>query len=336
MKKTLFFYLFFLPAFFLQAQNSRTIQIDATNARPLNLSQIAKTVTPVVLESPVFIQNICLANEYIFITSKSTVLQFDMSGKLVKSIDCGGFIMNNGLTVDTVKRELYVGVDDKIKRYNYTGNLIREYSLNATNSAACLFHNDAIWVMLSVIQPDESAIYTINKINPSTSQLTTLPFEKKNMPLRSPSGGLVQASIICLLTTYNEEVVVSFASDSVLYGIQQNNVIPLVQWNIYPPAKGLSNKLSTMANGFTGEYLYINFYRDKKTYTFLENMQTGAKYTANNIIDDVFHSNGDCLIKFVGKNGYFAFNKEKSAITGNSVGGIPLKNGPVVFIVKTQ
>ena len=36
-------------------------------------------------------------------------------------------------------------------------------------------------------------------------------------------------------------------------------------------------------------------------------MQTGAKYTANNIIDDVFHSNGDCLIKFVEKNGYFAF-----------------------------
>ena len=36
------------------------------------------------------------------------------------------------------------------------------------------------------------------------------------------------------------------------------------------------------------------------------------------------------------KNGYFAINKEKNAFTGNSVGGIPLKNGPVVFIIKTE
>jgi len=336
MKKNLIFYLLFLPAFFLQGQNSRTIQIDTTNARPLNLSQIAEKVTPVVLESPLRIQDICIANEFIFITSTSTVVQFDMSGKLIKSIDCGGMLVSNIITADTVKRELYVGVGNTIKRYNYAENLIKEYSLNATNSNACLFHNDALWVISSVFQPDHSAIYTIHKINPSTNQLTTLPFEKKIPPFQIPSGGSVSMPVFSLLTVYNEDLVASFTPDLVLYGIQQDKVSPLVQWNINPPAKDPSEQLSLKANGFTSEYLLINYSRDRKNYVFLENMQTGAKYTTNNIIDDVFHSNGDCNIKFVEKNGYFAFNKEKDAITGNNVGGIPLKNGPVVFIVKTQ
>ena len=326
----------FFPAFFLQGQNVRTIRIDAANARPLNLSQIAETVTPVVLESPPErISNICLTNEYIFITSMSSVVQFDLSGKFAKSIDCGGIVSAN-VTVDTVKRELYVPVGDKIQRYNYAGNLVREYSLNVTNIASCLFHNDTLWVISWVVQPDKSAIYTTLKINPSTNQLTTLPFEKKNMPLQAPSGGFVQIGLICLLTIYNEDVVVSFSNDPVVYGIQQDKVIPLVQWNINPQAKEVAEQIPLRANGFTGEYLFINFFRDSRYYVYMENMQTGAKYTANNIIDDIFHSSGDCIVKFVGKNGYFAFHKDRDAFTGNSVGGIPLKTGPVVFIVKTK
>lgn len=333
MKKYLIVFSFFLHTCLLLGQNNRTIQIDTVNARPLNLSQIAEKVTPIVLESPVTIQNVLLTDDYLFITSYTSVVQFDLSGKFIQEINCGSFISTN-VTFDPKKRELYVAVGDKIKRYNYAGDLMREYSLNAT-SLYCLFHNDVLWVLSHVVQSDRIANYTINKINPSSNRLFTLPFEKKEMPIQLPSGGLIQIGAICLLSTYNENVVASFNIDPVLYSIQQDKVAPLVQWDINPPVKDIGDQRPS-ASGFAGEYLFINYRRDKSSFCYLENMNTGESHNASHIIDDIFHSSGNCNIKSVGENGYFTFHKEKNELTGNNIGGIPLKDGPVVFIVKTK
>jgi len=311
-------------------QNIKTIHIDAANARPLNLSDIAEKVTPIVLEeSKGGIHNILLTGEYLFISSLNSVIQYDLSGKFIRTINCGGYVADN-VTSDTVKKELYIPVGDKIKCYDYAGNFKKEYSLK-NSSLFSLYHKGFLWVQSHKIMD-----YAINSINLSTGKISELPFEKKGEPFKAENGSMAFISAACRLSLYNDEVIASFAFDNTLYKIQQDKLIPFVQWNISPPAQSYSDRNPLHASGFIGDYLFINYRRDDNLYFYLENMKTGKKFNVSNLVDDVFHTTGDCRISSMEQKGCFYFIKEKSEIKGNSIGNIPLKNGPVVFIVKIK
>ena len=182
--------------------------------------------------------------------------------------------------------------------------------------------------------PDRSSINLINKINLSTGEITTLPFEVKYEQIKLESGSLVGMGAIGLLSLYNDEVVVSLNRDNSLYKIQKDKVTPFIRWNISTPANSYDFPLS--AHGYSGNYLFINYRRNNIFFTYMENTKTGKTYNISNLTDDVYQTNGNCLIKSMQQEGYFYFRKESSEIKGNSVGSIPLKNGPVIFIVKSK
>ena len=331
-------YLFF--CFLLQysllsfGQNIKMISIEVGNARPMNLSEIAKEVVPIVLEEPSGgIQNVLLTDEYLFVaTAGYYIVQYDLSGKFIRAINCGGAILNN-VASDITKKELYVPVHDKIKCFDYSGNLKKEYSLK-TDAIHCFYHKDILWVPSIAFQPDNSVDYKINRIDLLTGKVTTLPFEKKDCP-KTEDGRMIPISAASRLTLYNDEVIASFEFDSVIYKIQHNKVIPFIQWNISPRAQSNADR-SPRASGFIGYYLFIHYRRNHQFYTFFENMKTGKKNNASEVIDDIFHTSGDCRILPLNKTGCFCFIKDKSEMKGNSIRNIPLKNGPVVFIVKTK
>ena len=324
-----------LNTLFASAQNIRTISIDAGNASLLNLSEIAEKVTPIVLgELSGGIQNVLMTSEYLFMASLSSIVQYNLSGKFIRKINCGGPVTDN-LTSDTIKKELYVPVRDKIKCYDYSGNFKKEYSLKTT-STYCLYHKGVLWVQSYYFQPDTGNVYIINKINLSTGEITTLPFEKKDEePFKTSDGSILYVSSKCSLNLYNDEVIASFAFDNSIYKIQHDKVIPLIKWNITPHANRTDLK-PMGANCFIGEYLFINYRRDDRFYFYLENMKTGKKFNATRVIDDIFHTDGDCRIRALNKTGYFYFIKENYEIKGGNMGNIPIKNSPVVFIVKTK
>ena len=316
-------------------QTIKTINIERTNTRPVNLSEIAEKVTPIALETSVGIilnGNVLLTNEYLFITSHTSVIQYDLTGKFIRNINCEDFISYN-VTSDTIKKELYVPVGNLIKCYDYSGKLKKEYSLKMS-SLYCLYHKGVLWALLQDAQPDRSIVYTINKVNLTTGEVAALPFEKKIDPVQFENGPLVGLGAIGRISLYDEEVVVSFDFEEVLYKIQQDRIIPFVQWNVSPPAKN-ADVYQLRANGFTGENLFINYRCDDQFYIYLENIKTGMTYNVSNLIDDVFFTNRECGIYFMNQ-GYFYFLKDRSDIKGSSVGNIPLKNGPVIFIVKTK
>ena len=334
MKQVSILYFLFSQVLFVYGQNIKTIHIDADNARSLNLSEIAENVTPFILERSLGgIQNIFLTNEYLFIASVNSVVQCDLSGKFIREIDCGVLITHN-VTGDILKRELYVPVKDKIKCYDFFGNYKREYSLS-TSSLYCLYHKGNLWVQSYQSPPDRSSINMINKISLSTGEIIILPFEVKYDPVQIEKGLLLGIGAICNLSLYNDEAVVSFDRENTLYTIQQDKVTPFVHWSISPPAQ--SNDIFPMsAHGFIGEYLFINYRRSGLYYIYLENLKTGKKHNVNNLVDNIFQTNGNCNIKSMSQEGYFYFQKERRDIKGNSIGNIPLKNGPVLFIVKIK
>jgi hypothetical protein len=354
MLKVLVFCFLLLQTLSTFGQIAKTISIDTGNACPLNLSEIAEKVVPIPLEDPDIIQNrnILMTSDFLFISSIRHIIQNDLSGKLIRRIDCRGYITDN-VSYDPDKEELYVPVGDTIKCYDYSGQLIKKYPLKA-ESTHCLYHGGFLWIQSYSVQPDTSFVYAINKINLTTGEIITLPYEKKIEPFRSADGSsLGNASAFCRLTLYQNEVIASFDYENTIYKIEQDKdvflytdiespsktkqdkVIPLTKWEITPSAKG-SDIYPLSANGFIGDYLFINYRRDDKFYIYLENMKTRRKYNANQIIDDIFHTDGNCAISSMSQEGYFVFIKGQDDIKGDSIGNVLLKGGPVVFIAKTK
>ena len=332
-----FFCCLLLPfTLIVYGQQIKTISIDIEGARQIKLSEIAEKITPIVLDAtPGSIQNgsVFFIDNFIFVASVSSIVQYDLSGKYIRSINCGGFVTDN-VTGDAVKKEIYVPVRNKIKCYDFSGKLKKEIDLK-TDIFHSLYYNNNLWVITNV-NSDSTFTYSISKINLSTGEITPLSFEKKEGYMRFPNGKFVGIAPIVRFTQFNEAMIVSFSSDSLLYKIQNDKVIPFVKWNISPPAKSDKDKIPLKANGFAGDFLFINYRREDQFFIYLENMKTGQKFNASNIIDDVYNTSNHCEIFPMYEPGYFLFIKDKNAIKGNSVGGKPLKNGSVIFIVKTK
>ena len=325
------------------------ISINLENACPMKLSEIAEKVIPIPLEDQDMIQNqnIFLTDKYLFVTSIHYIIQYDLSGKFIWKIDCGGYITDN-VTSDIVNQKLYIPVGDTIKCYNYFGQLEKMYPLKSS-SLHCLYHNGVLWVQSYSMLPDTSFVYAIKKINLSTGKITVLPYEKKVAPIRLGNGHVINVGALSRLSLYHDEVISSFDCDNAMYKIQQelskandllikfkqDKVVPFVKWDITPPTKG-SDVYPLKANSLIGDYLFINYRRDDQFYFYLENMKTGKKYNVSQLIDDVFHTTGNCNINSTNQTGYFVFIKDQSDIKGDSIGNVLLKSGPVVFIGKIK
>jgi len=147
MAKFIFYcFLFLQSALFVYGQQVSIITIDAENARPLNLSEIAEKVTPISLETSAQIVNgnILLTNEYLFTTSHRFIVQYDLTGRFIRNIDCGDYITYN-VTCDTVKKELYVPVGDRILCFDYSGKLQKEYQWK-NRILYILYYQGHLWV----------------------------------------------------------------------------------------------------------------------------------------------------------------------------------------------
>ncbi|MDR0699404.1 MAG: hypothetical protein LBG28_09360 [Tannerella sp.] len=327
---------------FIFGQKTKIINIDTAITTTLNLSDVAEKVTPVVLNVNEYISNIFLTNEYLFLSSMCSVVQCDLSGRIIRNIDCGDYVADN-ITCDTIAKKLYVPVGEKIKCFDFSGNLKEEYPVNA-RPLFCLYQNGVLWIQSYRIEDDRSAIYEIKKIDLSTGKLITLPFRRRDAPVSNRNGSLANVSNTCYLTTFDKSIIASFDADSILYQIKGNNVTHMVRWNIRPPASTLGMKKFHI-NGFVGKYLFINYSRisyDRKGdrtgdwHLYLEDMKSGKKYNTKGINDDVFHTGICTKPKPLYQNGCFYFLKNRDEFKEKSIGNIPLKNGPVLFIVQTK
>jgi len=235
------FCLFFLNFLLVAGQNNKIMSIDLKSARPLNLSSITEKVVPIPLEDQVSITNISLTDEYLFVSSIRSFTQYDLTGKFIRRINCGGFISDN----------------------------------------------------------------------------------------------ISNASSKCHLSLYNDKIIASFSHESEIYQIEQDKIITFTEWNTISLVRD-SKTFYGGTSSFIGDYLFISYCYDYQSYFYLKNLKTSEKYNFNQLVDDVFHTSGDCNIYSLNKKGYFYFIKGKSEINENSIRNIPIKNGHVVFIAKVK
>ena len=289
----------------------KDIFIDAEEAQPLHLSEIAEKVTSITLQgNPRGIQYVLMTKNYLFFATARTVLQYDLSGRFIRRIDIGGWVTGY-LAADADEKTLFVPVGNKIKSFDFLGNLKTEYSLQDNNfSLACLYHNGTLWILSGAFQEDRSIVYSISRIKLSTNEKTVLPFEKIDEPFFNSAGSLINTSAHCLFTLHNGEIIVSLASANFLYRIRQDEVTPLVQWDITPASTAIAER-RPRASGFSGHYLFINYRRGQNFFIFLKNLYTGQQYNANDVVDDIFHTGANTTLRpLSGREGYFYFFRD--------------------------
>jgi hypothetical protein len=80
----------------------------------------------------------------------------------------------------------------------------------------------------------------------------------------------------------------------------------------------------------------VNYSRNSRGYLYLEDLKSGDRYNVKGINDNIFHTGACTVSKPFNRDGYFYFIKSRHELKGKSVGNIPLKKGPVLFIVKTK
>jgi hypothetical protein len=349
----------------LYGQQAKEIYIDTKDAQSsFKLSEIAEEVTPVPLEIETgMIQNIFLAPECFIIVSHNSVVQFDLSGKFIRAIDCGGFI-GNGIAYDAIKKELYVPIKKEIKRYDASGRLKKTYKLE-NNIINCSFSDNNLWIQSYEFTEDRTTYYYLSRLNlltgkESAVQLssgnkeieTTLPFKSRSEPYTIKDsvsiGASVGVSSTGYFSTYNQTAVSSLAVDSILYQIQEQKATPLIRLHITPPVQSQWDISPITTKGFIGKYLFVNYLRNNQFYLYVQDMKSEKSYhvimkmmpntvkRTSGIEDDIFHT-GYCTISCpLDRDGYFYFIHNPDEVKEKTEGKIAVKEGPVIFIVKTK
>ncbi|HCC51227.1 MAG TPA: hypothetical protein DEQ30_03545 [Porphyromonadaceae bacterium] len=344
MKKILLHFLLFLP-FLIYAQKEKSVRINPNDTATLYLSQFAEEVTPISLNdyngTPQFVY---LTDEYLYIGGISTISQLDLSGKVIKTVNCGYI---TGITGDPAKKEIYISIINnqeetgRIICYDYALREKKSYKVNYKPNTL-FFHKNNLWVYSYYI--DNSIVTTYYKISTMdlvTAKETFLPFEIKD-DSKFHGVTLVQNGTF---SEYNDQVLFSNGIEPVIYGIHEGKTFPVVRYTIDQVENKSSEKHPLSKQGFIGKYLLIEYWlvntsnsRSSDYFYYLEDMETQKKYNNRDdsfLYDDMYHT-GLCYMKLMpNKKGYFYIYREQSDVSKAS-GRLKLPDAPALFLVKTK
>jgi len=339
--------LLLLNAFLLHGQNTKVIPEFPKEPQQLNLSDIAEKVSVVPLEiNTGMVLDIFMTQEYIFTASHNSIFQFNPSGKLIRRIDCGGTILNN-ITGDTIKKELYVPVNKELKVFDFSGNLKKTYKLE-NRIDGCFFYKNILYIQSHKMIDTITINHDISYLDLSTGKEFFLPVKISKKAENTLNGGsFIWFEKGAFFVQDNSLFFAFQMTDNAFYQLQKqeqkiepviNLIIQLSNQHEAATLKRINQKI------FIGKYLYVEYRIDDQSYLYMEDMKNGKtfhikiSYIKENegIRDDVFNTGKISRIRSLNQEGYIYFINTRSEINGNSIGNIPLKDGSVVFILKTK
>ena len=339
MKKTILFIFLLLP-FLLYSQKEREIILRPNdNTTTWYLSQIAENVTPIPLSVSTQAIFIYLTDEYIYTCGISSISQFYVSGKYIKTINLDGIV--TGITGNNIKKEIYVSTDKnkKVIIYDYS---LKEKKIYETKyiPASIFFNKNTLFIhSYDTDESNKVCYYKISTLDLTTGQEVFLAFDSKETykDIHPVSSGT--------FSTFNNQVMFSNWVEPVIYCIKENKVSPVIRCNTDIKEK----EIRTMPfgkQGFIGKYMFIDYYisdvlssgySNLNNYFYLEDTKTGEGYNITYFIYDDIYNTGRCKIN-VGLNNhedYFFYVKEKDEVE-KADNIIKISSGHVLFLVKTK
>lgn len=353
--KEMFYLLFMIVLPAVNAQNIRTIEIDATKSvNELNLSEIASEVIPISMQnSNNYFNDVFFTDKYIFVAAHKEIFQYDLTGKLIGTIRNEKMI--NSLTGDISGNLLIVAVDTQLLIYDFSLRLKETLEVKYP-VYSCFLHKNKVWIQsCGKLSENEHAIIsrisywdinTRNEIFTSYKHITPPPGE--GLPFN-----IMPKFSFSLL---KNKIVFTFPTSDTLYEIEDKRDQAIIKWNIHPPAKSLYEKGLIEWKGIIGKYLFVNYCRtltknevlfQNTSYLYIKDMQSKKTYNVKSersstgtllsgIKDDIYHT-GFCKIKkVIHPNEYLFFVKDKTSLQSKNVDNLPLREGNILFLVKVK
>ena len=340
--KTLLPILLVLP-FLIHAQKEKVVSLNPEKAITLPLSQIAEKVTPISLKDyDGAVQFVYMTDDGLYICGLSTISKLDISGKIVKTVNCGYV---SGISGDILKKEIYVSMSgneadkNKIVCFDYDLKEKKSYKTKYIPNLICYF-KDNLWIhSYYADETTRTAYYKISTLDLTTGKESFLNFEISEKS-KYPNGIIVYSN--ATFSVYKDQIAFTNGVDSTIYGIKEGKIYPIVRYKV-KPFKNLSYVKPQMATkGFIGKYLLINYLMENKLkggsewFCYLEDMNTGNKNDMTYFFDDDIYHTGNCVIKeILNKEGYFYIFRTKEELSKVSK-DLNLSGGNAIFIVKAK
>ena len=336
-KSMLLFFLLLLNISLSNGQQVKNILIDTDKLekKPLLLSEITENVTSITLESPIDggVVDVFLTNQYLFVTTMSSVYQFKPSGKFVSKFNCGGTVYHS--TCDTTKQEMYILMGSKIKSFDFSGKLKKEYPIKNVG-INCFFHEGKLWIQSATefvsLKTTPVIDYKLSYLNLKTGVETFLPLKVQEKIKKDAATVSIYAETFSVDNQANNRLVCSFTVDGVLCQIQGQKVSPIVRWNIRPVQ---DSKINTYYKGILKDYLFVNFRFKDNSLLYVQNMKTQKQYLTEFLRDDIFDS-GEFKINPLNQGGYFYFFKKENNLKGKYSKNDKSKNRDVIIIANVK
>lgn len=256
--KRLYIFILLVFSFPMMGQIKNELQISTQKLTSLKLSDFAERQDSILLDKkPEMYQFQWFSDQYLYLAGINMVYQYHLSGKYIRSFDCGGLVL--GIAGDDVKRELYIPVSkgDQISLncYDYSGNLLRKFSLGHSVSACVHFENE-VWMIQNFIQAD-TVYYELSKIDCMNGDISKFGVFHKDYYW---SGFSIVAGAV--FSRVNEKLYFSVNTDSTLFQVRGDRFEPYLRWNITPEKRFLSERDVIEEHILVGTYLFVNYSRN--------------------------------------------------------------------------
>ena len=327
-KSILLLFVLLLNASVSSGQQVETISInmDKLEKKPLLLSEITGNITSITLDSLISgnLVDIFLTSKYLFVTTMSSVYQFKPSGKFVSKFNCGGSISHS--TCDTTKQEIYVLMKNKIKSFDFSGKLKKEYSIKH-DGINCFFHGGKLWIQSANVSFKTPAVdYKLSYLNLQTGVETFLPLNIQKKIEKDEEAITIYPATFFIDNQTNNNLICSFSIDNTLYRIQGQNVKPVIRWT-HP----VVSKYKSTRKYIFKDYLFVHFSAQGDPLLYVQNMKTQKQYLTEFLRDDIFGS-GNIHIGSFNQGGCFYFIRKENELKGKYSNNSRSENRNVIII----
>lgn len=340
---------------FLQCQKEKQLQqidVDIKSISTVNLSEIAKNSTSVILETNdscllSTITDVVSAGNYYFVLS-SNIYQFDKKGKFVRQVGRQGkgpseYLYINAITADETNGILYVATGQQLLCFDFNGALLKEMAYRKfVENMEC--SNDELLVIASKMAikqnegyRNETKLYRLNRELKCNDSILV-----KSVNFKSASGVLFpQANYISDLRNqrflYFPVLLPETVLRDTLYEIKDNQLHPSLRLNIDGViVKGDTKNLSVMNIYRSSRYLFLEYALKDGPRFFCADLKINRTMNMRDgFTDDLDHTGIAKLRPLNLKSDLMLFIKQGYELN-NVIEGVTENSNPVIFLVNLR
>lgn len=367
--RTPFFILLFSCVLFYDCKNATqeigTIKIDTDKTNESALSEIAKSVTAIPLETNSeclisHVRRVKFTDKYIYVSDNRYLYQFDIEGKFIRRINSigrgpGEILTFTDFFIDENDDIIFIATLEKLQQYNSSGTLTDEIPIQGLPEQV-LKVDTSVWINFTdgIRNDDDGKSHNISKmirLNKDFIPVDSLIIcdTKMEFAFSYINPSVVFYSFAKNLTFfYYPSLLIGPTTQDTLFQFTNNKLVPIYKLDFGDKLYEL-NRVQKAERGVppykrfrintifvTAHYIFSSYSIDDNDYFLCYDMEGNKMYNmGNGFTDDTFNTGKVQLKQFNFGTKKLYFTKDGYEVVGK-VEGVDANSNPVIFIVNLK